>query len=102
MVQNTRRKTFKWRVRLYGLAERAAPVWTADVGSLRSATVRQAVFVLSLLYLSLTVKRFGGKDQSEDLGEDAGVIFRRTLSKYDRIAWSRVIWLRAGSSGGLL
>ena len=53
MVQNTRRKTFKWRVRLYGLAEHAAPVWTADVGSLRSATVRQAVFVLSLLYLSL-------------------------------------------------
>jgi hypothetical protein len=42
-----------------------------------------------------------GRDHSEDLGVD-GRILEYTFGKYSRKIWTGFIWLRIGTSGGLL
>jgi len=38
----------------------------------------------------------------EDPGVDGTIILRRIFRKLDVVAWTRLIWLRIGTGGGLL
>jgi hypothetical protein len=43
-----------------------------------------------------------GKDHSEDLGVDGKILLQWILGKYGGKVWNGFIWLRIGTSGGLL
>jgi len=43
-----------------------------------------------------------GRDHSENLGVDGRIILKWILRKYGRKLWTVCIWLRIGTSGGLL
>jgi hypothetical protein len=43
-----------------------------------------------------------GRDHLEDLSIDGRIILERILGKYDGNIWTGFIWLRIGTSGGLL
>jgi hypothetical protein len=43
-----------------------------------------------------------GRDHSEDLGVDTKIILERIVRKYGEETWTGFIWLRIGTSGGLL
>jgi hypothetical protein len=43
-----------------------------------------------------------GRDHSEDLGVDRRIILEWILGKWGRKTWTGFIWLRIGTSGGLL
>jgi hypothetical protein len=43
-----------------------------------------------------------GRDHSENLGVDGMIILEWILQKYDGNLWTGFIWLRIGTSGGLL
>jgi hypothetical protein len=43
-----------------------------------------------------------GRDQSEDLDVDRKIILELILGKYGVKVWTGYIWLRIGTSGGLL
>jgi hypothetical protein len=43
-----------------------------------------------------------GRDHSEDLGVDGRIILELTFKKQVRQLWTGFIWLRTGTSGGLL
>jgi hypothetical protein len=43
-----------------------------------------------------------GKGHSEDLGVDGRIILEWILEKWGGKMWTECIWLRMGSSGGLL
>jgi hypothetical protein len=42
------------------------------------------------------------KRYRKDLGVGGRIIFNWILRKYDGAVWTRLIWLRTGTSGGLL
>jgi hypothetical protein len=42
------------------------------------------------------------RDDWEDLGVDVWTILKWILERYDKMVWSRLIWLRIGTRGGLL
>jgi hypothetical protein len=41
-------------------------------------------------------------DHSEDLDVSVWIILRWILERYDVAVWAKLIWLRIGTSGGLL
>jgi hypothetical protein len=41
-------------------------------------------------------------DHLEDPGVDGRIILKRIFKKLDGMAWTGLIWLRIGTSGGLL
>jgi hypothetical protein len=41
-------------------------------------------------------------DHLEDPGVDGTIILKRIFKKWDREAWTGLIWLRIGTGGGLL
>jgi hypothetical protein len=43
-----------------------------------------------------------GRDHSEDLGVDGKIILEWISEKYGGKVWTGCIWLRIGTSGGLL
>jgi hypothetical protein len=43
-----------------------------------------------------------GRDHLEDLGIDGRIIVERILWKFGGKVWTGFIWLRLGTSGGLL
>jgi hypothetical protein len=43
-----------------------------------------------------------GRDHSEDKGVDGRIILEWILGKYGGKLWTARIWLRTGTSGGLL
>jgi hypothetical protein len=43
-----------------------------------------------------------GRDHSEDLCVDERIILEWILGKYGGKVWTRYIWLRIGTSGGIL
>jgi hypothetical protein len=42
------------------------------------------------------------RDHSEELGVDGRIILEWNLGRYGRRVWNGCIWLRIGTSGGLL
>jgi hypothetical protein len=52
-------------------------------------------------YRILVVKP-GGKSYYEDLGLGVRIILKWMLERHDEVLWTRLIWLRIGTSGGLL
>jgi hypothetical protein len=49
-----------------------------------------------------TSEKLKGRDHSEDLGIDGKKISEWILGKQDGKVWTGFIWLRIGTSGGLL
>jgi hypothetical protein len=43
-----------------------------------------------------------GRDHSEDIGTDGKIILKWILGKRDGKMWTGCIWLRTGTSNGLL
>jgi hypothetical protein len=43
-----------------------------------------------------------GRDHAEDLGTDGRIILVWILEEKGRKVWNRFIWIRIGTSGGLL
>jgi hypothetical protein len=59
------------------------------------------------LYAFLVTTKFRsenlkGKDHSEDLDIDGKIISEWILGKYGGMVWTGFIWLRIGTSGGIL
>jgi hypothetical protein len=50
----------------------------------------------------ILVGKHEGKNHSEDLGVDGGIILEWILGKYTWRVWSGCIWFRIGTSSGLL
>jgi hypothetical protein len=48
------------------------------------------------------VGRLEGKNHLEDLGIDGRIMLKWIFNKWDREAWTGLIWLRIGTGGGLL
>jgi hypothetical protein len=48
------------------------------------------------------MENFKGRDHSEDLGVDGRIILEWISGKQDRKVWTGFIWLRIGTSGGIL
>jgi hypothetical protein len=46
------------------------------------------------------LEKLKGRDHSEDLGVDGRIILEWILGKYNGRVWTRVFWLRTGTSGG--
>jgi hypothetical protein len=46
--------------------------------------------------------RFRGMDHSEDIRIDGMIILEWILGKWGERAWTGCIWLKTGTSGGLL
>jgi hypothetical protein len=51
---------------------------------------------------TLGLENLKGKDHSEDLGVDRNIILKLILGKQGEKLWTGCIWLRAGTSDGLL
>jgi hypothetical protein len=47
-------------------------------------------------------KNLKGRDHPENLGEDRKIMLEQTLRKQGGNVWTGSIWLRIGTSGGLL
>jgi hypothetical protein len=52
--------------------------------------------------LDILAGRPEGKNNSEDLGEDGKITLEWILGKWSGKLWTGFIWLRIGTSGGLL
>jgi hypothetical protein len=51
---------------------------------------------------SFWLGRLKGRDNSEDLGVDGRIILKWILREYVRRMWTRFIWLKIETGGGLL
>jgi hypothetical protein len=53
-------------------------------------------------YTKFWSKNLKGRSYSEDLGADGNIILERILGKYCGKVWTGSIWLKIGTSDGLL
>jgi hypothetical protein len=54
------------------------------------------------MHIIFKLENLRGRDHSGDLDVDQSIISEWILGKWGGKVWSRCIWLRIGTSGGLL
>jgi hypothetical protein len=54
------------------------------------------------MYTKLWLENLKRRENSKHLDIDERIILKGILKKHDGKMWTRLIWLRIGSSGGLL
>jgi hypothetical protein len=54
------------------------------------------------MHTKFCLENMMGTDHLEDLGRDKRIILKWILKKQDFRVWNGIIWLKAGSSGGVL
>jgi hypothetical protein len=68
----------------------------------RTLPLRQRVQVPLQMHTEFWWENLREQDQLEDPGVDGMAILKRIFNKWNREAWTGLIWLRRGTSGGLL